>query len=499
MTDKAYIYAQLAVFRKNDQKSLAVFRKNDPKTLAVSRITPYNNDMLRRKIQDYLEKWKNNRKTALIVKGARQVGKTFSIKNFAYSHFENVIEINFADNPEYIETFALLKNADQLMIRLSAIAGDKLVKNKTIVFFDEIQLLYKRRVQQNKENIDLLTALKKHVIKGEYRFILSGSLLGVNLNNILLYPTGYVDDVEMYPLDFEEYLWAKGLNEDTIDYVKNCFYKEKEVDEHVNSILLNHFREYVLIGGMPESVEEFINTNNLYNVNLIQQQIINKYSFDITTYVEDEEKKLIIKEIYKSIASELNEKNKRFVSSHVLDSNYLKNNNIIEEYLWLSNAGIVIPVYNVNEPTVPLTLSSSRKTLKLFANDTGLLTSMLVSTGIRERLLNDDISINYGAPYENIAAQQLYSHGFNEKLFYYNSKKHGEVDFLIEYNSEVIPIEIKSGKEKVDRIYNHTALNNLIKMYKYNKAYVFANTNLVKENEVITQFPIYMVSFLINK
>lgn len=447
----------------------------------------------------------NNRDTALLVKGARQVGKTFSIEKFAYDNFNNVIEINFANNPEYIDSFVFLKNSDQLLIRLSAIAGDKLKKNETIIFFDEIQMLYQRKAELKKEgNIDpntsdILTALKKQVMNKEYRFILSGSLLGANLNDILLNPTGYVDEVEMFPLDYEEYLWAKGVGQEAIDYVKNCFYKKETVDEQINTRFLDLFREYVLIGGMPESVNSFINNKNLFDVNLIQQQIINKYALDITTYVQDEDKKLRIKEIYKAIASELNSKNKRFVSSHVIDSRFLKSRTLTDEYLWLSNAGIVIPVYNVSEPIMPLVLSSSRKTLKLFANDTGLLTSMLVSTGVREKLLNNELTINYGAPYENISAQQLYAHGFNDKLFYYNSKKHGEVDFVLEYNAEILPIEIKSGKENADRIYNRTALNNLIKMYNYQSAFVFGETNIIKENEIIYQFPIYMISFLANE
>lgn len=458
--------------------------------------------MLKRKIDLYLKNWLKNRITALVVKGARQVGKTFSIEKFINENFDSVIEINFANNPEYIDTFALLKNSDQLIMRLSAIAGDKLIKNRTVIFFDEIQLLYRRIAELKKNNSidqnssDILTTLKKQVLNNEYRFVLSGSLLGVNINDVLLNPTGYVDEVEMFPLDFEEYLWSKGVGQDSIDYVKNCFINKEEVDKEINSIFLEHFKEYLLIGGMPESVEEFIKDRNLYQVNLIQQQIINKYSQDITTYVFDEKKKLRIREIYKAIASELNSKNKRFMSSHVLDANYLKNNNVTDEYLWLSNAGIVIPVYSVSEPILPLVLSSSRKTLKLFANDTGLLTSMLVSTGVREKLLNNELVINYGAPYENIVAQQLYAHGFNEKIFYYNSKKHGEVDFVLEYNGEALPIEIKSGKENDDIAYNHSALNNIIKLYDYKEAYVFGNTNVIKENDVVHQFPIYMISFL---
>ncbi|HBX24844.1 MAG TPA: hypothetical protein DEF61_00910 [Firmicutes bacterium] len=224
--------------------------------------------------------------------------------------------------------------------------------------------------------------------------------------------------------------------------------------------------------------------------------MLNKYSYDITTYLDDDGKKLRIKEIYKSIPSELNSKNKRFISSNVIDKNYLNNNNIEDEFVWLSNAGIIIPVFNVSEPISPLSLSSNRKTLKAFMNDIGFLDAALYDTDLRNKLLKNEKEINFGAPYENAAAQELYAHGFNEKLFYYNSKKHGEVDFLLEVNREILPIEIKSGKPNNMNYYNHVALTNLIKTYNIKESYLFGECNVKKENEYIYQFPIYMISFL---
>ena len=458
--------------------------------------------MLKRKAEIKLESWFNNRKQALLVSGARQIGKTYIIENFIAKRFKNVISINFANQVELLDLFVKVQKADQILINLSSFAGNKMIPNETVIFFDEIQVLYKRRDELKKKGeidstyLDLLTAIKSFVIEGKYRFILSGSLLGVSLKDVVLYPLGYLDEYKMYPLDFEEFLWAKGVGEDAINYVKDCFYNYQTVSEGINNMFLNYFKEYVLIGGMPEAVNQYISTSNLYEVNNSQRQVIDRYTYDITTYIEGDEKKLRVREIYKAMPSELNNKNKRFVSSHVMEASYLKKNNIQDEYLWLTNASVAIPVYNVSEVQLPLSLTSERKTLKLFMNDVGLLISSLVSTGVRGKLLTSEKEINYGAPYENVVAEELNAHGFNGGLFYYNSKKHGEVDFVVEYDNDVLPIEIKSGKPDEMNTYNHTALNNLIKIYKIKLAYVFGETNVIKENDVIWQLPIYMISFL---
>ena len=458
--------------------------------------------MLKRKAETKLDFWFNNRKQALLISGARQIGKTFIIEKFIEQKFKNVISINFANQVELLDLFVKVQKADQILINLSSFAGNKMIPNETVIFFDEIQVLYQRRYELKKKGeidstyLDLLTAIKSFVIEGKYRFILSGSLLGVSLKDIVLYPLGYLDEYKMYPLDFEEFLWAKGVGEDAINYVKDCFNNHHPVSEGINNLFLNYFREYVLIGGMPEAVNQYINTSNLYEVDNSQRQVINRYTFDITTYIDDDEKKLRVREIYKAMPSELNNKNKRFVSSHVMEISYLKKNNLQDEYLWLTNASVAIPVYNVTEVQLPLSLTSERRTVKLFMNDVGLLISSLVSTGVREKLLTSEKVINYGAPYENVVAEELNAHGFNGELFYYNSKKHGEVDFVIEYENDVLPIEIKSGKPNEMSIYNHTALNNLIKIYNIKLAYIFGETNLIKENDVIWQLPIYMISFL---
>lgn len=458
--------------------------------------------MLKRKIEKELKIWLSKKKKALLITGARQVGKTYIINNFIENNFKSVISINFAEKPELIDFFVKVRNPNQIMINLSTYYGNKLEDNNTVIFFDEIQLLYQRRDELLRNGIidstylDLITAMKPFAIEDKYRFILSGSLLGVTLKDIVLYPLGYLDEYKMYPLDFEEFLWAKGVGDMAIEHLRDCFINRVPVEEDINDLFLRYFREYVLIGGMPESVNEYINSNNLFLVSQSQNQIIKKYTYDITTYINDDEKKLRIRNIYNSIPGELNNKNKRFVSSHVLDSNYLKRNNLEDEFLWLNYSGVAIPVYNVTKAEIPLLLTTEYKTLKLFMNDTGLLIESLISTGVREKLLLNVKEINYGAPYENAVAEELNSHGFDGKIFYYNSKKHGEVDFLIEYENEVLPIEIKSGKPNEMNVYNHSALNNLIKLYNIKTAFVFGETNIIKENDVIWQFPNYMISFI---
>lgn len=460
--------------------------------------------MLNRKIEKYFDAWLKQRNTALLIKGARQVGKTYSINKFIDSNFKHKIVIDFAQRMDLVDAFAQIKNYEQVLIRLSAIDGPNLVPKETVIFFDEIQVLYKRREELAKKNMldetsqDLITAIKPLVIEGSYRYILSGSLLGVTLNNVVLNPTGYLDIKQMYPLDFEEYLLAKRVGENVIDYLRKCFLEKESVDEEIHKIILNHFKEYVLIGGMPQAVSDFINTKNVFTVEQTQTQIIDQYTIDITKYIDEEVKKLRVREIYKAIPSELNSKNKRFMSSHILTKSELNRLNLIDEYLWLTNAGIAIPVFNVSAIESPLAISVERKTLKLFVNDIGLLDTMLLTTGIRERILNNDKVINYGAPYENVCAQELLAHGFNEKLYYYNSKKHGEIDFVIEYNNEVLPIEIKFGKADEANVYNHSALNNALRIYDIKEAYVFGETNYFKENDRIHQFPIYMISFINN-
>ncbi|MBQ2069877.1 MAG: AAA family ATPase, partial [Bacilli bacterium] len=325
--------------------------------------------MLRRKIEQKLRFWLENRKQALLIDGARQIGKTHSIEHFIQENFESVVKIDFSDRTDLIDVFALLKNSDDLIRRLSLVAGDKLIEGKTVIFFDEIQLVYVRRAElKDKGELppnsqDILTAMKALVSKGQYRYILSGSLLGITVKDVVLNPTGYLDEYKMYPLDFEEFLWAKGVGEIAIEHVKKCFIEKTTVDPAINETLLSYFREYVLVGGMPEAVMAYTEKNNLFVVKEAHDQILNRYRQDITTYIKDDNLKLRVRDVFNAIPSQLSSKNTRYISSQVLSKAYLKHNRIEDEFLWLTSAGVAIPTYHVNEPITPLGLSAERKTL----------------------------------------------------------------------------------------------------------------------------------------
>ncbi|MBQ4256005.1 MAG: AAA family ATPase [Bacilli bacterium] len=259
--------------------------------------------MLRRKIEQKLRFWLENRKQALLIDGARQIGKTHSIEHFIQENFESIVKIDFSDRTDLIDVFALLKNSDDLIRRLSLVAGDKLIEGKTVIFFDEIQLVYVRRAElKDKGELppnsqDILTAMKALVSKGQYRYILSGSLLGITVKDVVLNPTGYLDEYKMYPLDFEEFLWAKGVGEIAIEHVKKCFIEKTPIDPAINETLLSYFREYVLVGGMPEAVMAYTEKNNLFVVKEAHDQILNRYRQDITTYIKDDNLKLRVRDV----------------------------------------------------------------------------------------------------------------------------------------------------------------------------------------------------------
>ena len=428
---------------------------------------------MKRKISEKIKSYFDTGKKALLITGARQVGKTYIIREFAKNNFESLIEINFLENKDALNIFKDLKDSEELLLRLSAISDKPLVKGKTLIFFDEVQ-----------ECNNIVTAIKFLVEEGSFKYILSGSPLGVELNNIRSLPVGYMDIFEMYPLDFEEFCIANDVSERIFNALLNSYQKHIPVDEVVHKKMIDLFMLYLMVGGMPAVVNRYIETNNLQSVTEEQRSIINLYRKDIAKY--DPDNKLYLEDIFNLIPSELNSKNKRFILKN-LNENF-KFSRYQNSFIWLKNAGVALPTFSVTELTSPLLLNKSSNLFKLFLSDTGLLASMIMN-GIQLKILNREKDINFGSIYENVTAQELKAHGF--ELYYFNSKKLGEIDFVIEQNGEVIPIEIKSGKGYS----RHPALNNVLK--NINKAIVFYNGNVISQGK-IDYLPIYMLMFVKN-
>ena len=435
--------------------------------------------MLRRKITNRIEEfYKSNPNKALMIVGARQVGKSYAIWKFAEAHYESVITIDFIENPEYVSVFENAQGADEILLRLSAVFGDRMIPGKTMIFFDEVQ-----------ECRELITQIKYLVQDGTYAYILSGSLLGTVFKDIVSAPVGYMDIATMYPLDFEEFAWANGVGEKVIDSLHGSFEQKTPVDTFIHERMTTLFELYLIVGGMPEAVSAYLETKNLRKVADAQNAIIRLYKRDISKY--DEKDRLYLNEIFDLIPSELNAKNKRFILKNLNEK--ARFDKYYDSFLWLKNAGVALPVNVVDEPKVPLLLSKSQNLFKLFSNDVGLLAAQY-GNEIQVRILQHETSMNFGSIYENVAAEELAAHGF--ALYYYNSKKFGELDFVIEEDGKVLPIEIKSGKD----YYRHNAMDNVLDVTEYgiSEGYVFCNGNVETVGKV-TYFPIYMLMFLHKK
>ncbi|MBO7440423.1 MAG: AAA family ATPase [Bacteroidales bacterium] len=413
---------------------------------------------------------------ALLVTGARQTGKTFSIRKVGKECFRNFVEINFINQPEMLDIFSGFKSAADILLKLSALFGNKLVKGKTLIFFDEVQ-----------ECKEIVTAIKFLVDEGSYKYVLSGSLLGVELKDIKSVPVGYMSIMNMYPLDFEEFALAIGVGKDVISSLRDCFLQKTMVDDFIHSRMMELVKLYLIIGGMPAVVQKYLDTKKLNIVSDYQNNIINLYKKDISRY--DPGHKLLLDEIFNLIPSELNAKNKRFVLKNLNENrHFIRHEN---SFLWLKDAGVALPVYNVEEPRLPLLLSKQRNLFKLFLNDVGLLACQY-ARDFQIRILSDDLNVNFGSVFENFVAQELNAHGF-EHLFYFNSKRQGELDFVIDYKNSVLPLEVKSGKD----YRRHNALSNVLSTdeYQIDNAIVFCTDNVSVDGK-ITYLPVYMTMFL---
>ena len=433
--------------------------------------------MLKRKIADLIEQHlKSGSERILLIDGARQVGKTYIIRHVGKKLFPNFIEINMLEDSVGERLFENAKTVDDFYLRVSAIKGKA---EDTLIFIDEIQAYP-----------HLLTMLKFLRDDNRFTYIASGSLLGVTLAQTTSIPIGSIRKVRMFPLDFEEFLYANGMNEFAIAALRKKFEARESLDEAMHGKMMDSFKRYLLVGGLPAAVNAYLDTRNIQAVREIQREIHDYYAADASKY--DAERKLKIRRIYDQIPSNLENKKKRVVAQRIEGKKGSTFANYEDEFEYLISAGIALNVQAISTPTFPLIESSGKNLLKLYLNDVGILTSILYGSNIRA-ILEDERSINLGSVYESVVASELIAHGYN--LFYYDNRSKGEVDYLIDdYDSlSAVPIEVKSGKDYTV----HSALNTFVKNddYHVKKAFVLSNAREITMNGKITYLPIYDVMF----
>ncbi len=430
---------------------------------------------MKRQYEDKIQKWIDTSNKALLIYGARQVGKTYLVRKMLQRNNISYFEVNFQEREDILNAISGLSNAEDISMKLALYSNTELKEGESVIFLDEVQLYP-----------DIITKIKFMVDEGRYRFILSGSNLGVELKGIKSIPVGYMDMFQMYPMTLFEFAYALGVGDNTIEYLKKCFDELKPIDEIIHQRMINVFYYYLICGGMPSVVNEFINTRNLRIVREEQQNIIRQYKADFVKY-ENDDKKLRIISIFDSIPAQLNQQNRRFIFTQ-LDKE-LKFNRYENSFLWLKDAAVAIPIYIVDQPKPPLILSKSTNQFKLFMGDVGLLTSCYPDYVSKSLLdMNPDYEINNGALFENYIAQELSSCEITP--YYFKSKSIGEIDFLIEYDHRIVPLEIKSGKEYK----KHKALNNLLnsKEYSIDKGYILSLSNIETDDKCI-YIPVYMI------
>ena len=437
--------------------------------------------MLFRKIEKLIdEHLRSNSKKILLIDGARQIGKSYIIRHVGKKLFENYIELNMVEDSLGGRLFENVKTVEDFYLQISMTDGEKMKKKEnTLIFIDEIQAYP-----------HLLTLLKFLSQDDKFTYIASGSLLGVTLSQTTSIPMGSIRKVRMFPLDFEEFLYANGMNELVISSMRKKFERLEVLEEPMHNKMMDMFRKYLLVGGLPDAVNAFIETNNIQAVREVQREIHDYYAADASKY--DEDNKLMIRRVFDLIPSNMENKKKRVVVQRIENKRGKTFDNYAEEFEYLISAGIALNVQAISNPTFPLIESSGKNLLKLYLNDVGILTGILYGNNVRA-VLDDEKSINLGSVYETVVATELAAHG--HKLFYYDNRNRGEVDYLIDdYDSlSAVPLEVKSGKDYTV----HSALNTLVQNddYHVKKAFVVSNERTVTQKGKITYIPIYYIMF----
>ncbi len=437
--------------------------------------------MLYRKIESLIsEHLQSNSNKILLVDGARQVGKTYIIRHVGKQLFENFIEINMIEDSLGDRLFSSVHTVEDFYLQVSMLEGNKMKEKKnTLIFIDEIQAYP-----------HLLTLLKFLVDDNKFTYIASGSLLGITLAQTTSIPIGSIRTVRMFPLDFEEFLYANGLNEFAISSIYKKFENLESLDETMHAKMMDLFRKYLLVGGLPDAVNIYLQTKNIQAVRDIQSEIHNYYGVDASKY--DSENKLKIRRIYDLIPANMKNMKKRIIVQNIENKKGKTFHDYENEFEYLVSAGISLSVQAISNPVFPLIESAGKNLLELYLNDVGILTCILYGNNVRA-VLDDERSINLGAVYETVVASELIAHGF--QLFYYDNRSKGEVDYLIDDYSDlsVVPIEVKSGKDYTV----HSALNTFVRQEDYHikKAFVVSNERTVKQKGKIIYIPIYYMMF----
>ncbi len=440
--------------------------------------------MLKRKIDEVLARWKEaDDRKPLVIKGVRQCGKTYIVRNFAEKHFENVVYINFILEPDKKSAFAGNIDVDTIILNLSAlIPGSRFAKGKTCIIFDEIQECKEAR-----------TSLKSFQIDGRFHVIATGSLLGVRgYGNSMKktgadsIPVGYETVVDMHPLDFEEFLWANGVGNTVIEAVKECFEREREVPAGVHKAMMELLYRYVIVGGLPEVVNTFLKTKNIELIYNKQRSLIEGYKEDMVKYADDSDKNRI-RECFDSIPNQLAKENKKFQYSTV--RKHGRSSQYIGSIQWLEDAGLVRRCYNIRTTELPLEGNSLKDCFKLYVADIGLLIAML-DYGTQGNILKGNLLGYKGAIFENLMADFLIKSG--QKLYYFHKESGLELDFLTRFNGECVVLEVKANTGKAKSL--NTVLKNK-QVYHVNRAIKLGNYNVGREGASLT-IPLYM-GFLI--
>lgn len=433
--------------------------------------------MLQRKIEYALEQWKRApKRKALLLTGARQVGKSFIVRTFAERAYASHAEINLYEQPDAREALSSAANLQDFLTRLAFFSQGNLTPGNSLVIFDEIQ-----------ECPDIVTMAKFLVEDGRYDYVFTGSMLGTELKNIRSFPVGYATELRMYPLDFEEFCWAIGVSQTTLETIRAAYRERRPLDDYIHQAMLRNYRSYIVCGGMPEVVQRFIdNGNDLVAVRPLQAELNVQYEYDIAKYAPA--RSLFIKGIFSQIAQQLDDQTRRFIVNSIDPA--ARYDRYEQDFLWLVDAGVALKCDSVTEPRSPLVRTRQASKFKLYQSDTGLLMARYPLSTARAVYL-DNGTANVGGIYENVVAQELVSKGYD--LFYFAKAARSEVDFVIDGSAGSLPVEVKAGRS----YRTHAALDRLLATPDYHTqgGIVFSRAN-VEVAGAVTYLPLYMTMCL---